>query len=257
MSEARSGTSSANSRTAGSLSVSSASRMQRSGSNSCLSTRARTSTGENDTSRALCLSARGSRNSRWRCSARSRRLKSGRNSTPPAALPRSSEGASSSICAPSTNGAPAGTSSRANSSARMPRSPRSMRGAATCASCARRFFASASAAERPSALSVSWGAGTDSGWRSARFTVASRRCRAIGFSRKSSAPMRVASTAVSMVACPDIMTTGMLSWPLAAHSLSSVMPSVSGIQISSSTRSGRPRSRTRRASAALSASATW
>src|SRR5207248_6949159 len=66
-----------------------------------------------------------------------------------------------------------------------------------------------------------------------------------------------ASTAVSIVAWPDIMTTGMVSWPLAAHSLRSVMPSVSGIQISSSTRSGRARSRTRRASAALSASATW
>ena len=51
--------------------------------------------------------------------------------------------------------------------------------------------------------------------------------------------MRVASTAVSMVPWPDIMTTGIVSWPLAAHSLSSVMPSVSGIQMSSSTRSGR------------------
>ena len=50
--------------------------------------------------------------------------------------------------------------------------------------------------------------------------------------------MRVASTAVSMVAWPDIITTGMVSCPLAAHSLSSVMPSVSGIQMSSSTRSG-------------------
>ena len=68
--------------------------------------------------------------------------------------------------------------------------------------------------------------------------------------------MRVASTAVSMVAWPDIITTGMVSWPFAAHSLSSVMPSVSGIQMSSSTRSGRALSRRRRASPALSASAT-
>ena len=68
--------------------------------------------------------------------------------------------------------------------------------------------------------------------------------------------MRVASTAVSMVAWPDIITTGMVSWPLAAHSFSSVMPSVSGIQMSSSTRSGRPRLRSRRASPALSASMT-
>ena len=57
--------------------------------------------------------------------------------------------------------------------------------------------------------------------------------------------MRVASTAVSIVPCPDIITTGMVSWPLAAHSFSSVMPSVSGIQMSSSTRSGRARSRRR------------
>jgi hypothetical protein len=74
---------------------------------------------------------------------------------------------------------------------------------------------------------------------SPRLTAASSFCSAIGFSRKSIAPMRVASTAVSMVPCPDIITTGMFSWPLAAHSLSRLMPSVSGIQMSSSTRSGR------------------
>jgi hypothetical protein len=88
------------------------------------------------------------------------------------------------------------------------------------------------------------------------FTAASSFCMPIGFSRKSSAPMRVASTAVSIVAWPDIITTGMLSWPLAPHSLSSVMPSVSGIQMSSRTRSGRPASRAARASAAFSASWT-
>ena len=59
----------------------------------------------------------------------------------------------------------------------------------------------------------------------------------MGFSRKDSAPMRVASTAVSMVAWPLIMMTGMVSWPAEAHSLSSDTPSVSGIQMSSSTRS--------------------
>src|SRR5436309_15888020 len=53
------------------------------------------------------------------------------------------------------------------------------------------------------------------------------------------------------------MTTGMVSCPLAAHSLSKVMPSVSGIQMSSRTRSGRARSRSRRASPALSATITW
>ena len=46
-----------------------------------------------------------------------------------------------------------------------------------------------------------------------------------------------------MVPWPDIITTGMVSWPLVAHSLSSEMPSVSGIQMSSSTRSGRTRLR--------------
>src|SRR5438477_621248 len=154
ISDARSGTSSANSRTAGSLRVGSARRVQRSGSNSCFSTSARTSSGEKDTTRALYLSARGSRNSRWRCSARSRRLRSARNNTPPAALASSSEGGSASISAPATNGAPAGTKSRANSSGRMPRSPRSISGAASWASCARRFFASASTPERPSAARV-------------------------------------------------------------------------------------------------------
>jgi len=59
--------------------------------------------------------------------------------------------------------------------------------------------------------------------------------------------MRVASTAVSMVACPLIMITGMDSKPLLAHSLSKLTPSVSGIQMSSSTRSGRSTARTARA----------
>ena len=68
--------------------------------------------------------------------------------------------------------------------------------------------------------------------------------------------MRVASTAVSMVPWPDIITTGMVSSPAAAHSLSSVMPSVSGIQISSSTRSGRAWLRHARAVLAFSASRT-
>ena len=52
----------------------------------------------------------------------------------------------------------------------------------------------------------------------ARCTVVSNFCSAIGFSRKSNAPMRVASTAVSMLAWPDIITTGMFSWPDLAHS---------------------------------------
>ena len=65
----------------------------------------------------------------------------------------------------------------------------------------------------------------------------------IGLSRKAKAPIWVASTAVSIVLWPLIMTTGMVSRLVVAHSLSSVTPSVSGIQMSSSTRSGRARRR--------------
>jgi hypothetical protein len=39
------------------------------------------------------------------------------------------------------------------------------------------------------------------------------------------------------------MTTGIVSWPDAAHSRSRVTPSVSGIQMSSSTSAGRSRAR--------------
>ncbi len=78
---------------------------------------------------------------------------------------------------------------------------------------------------------------------SARETVLSSFCSPTGFSRKSKAPILVASTAVSMVPCPDIITTGMVSWPLAAHSRSSVTPSLSGIQMSSSTSDGCERAR--------------
>src|SRR4029453_12766437 len=78
---------------------------------------------------------------------------------------------------------------------------------------------------------------------SARDTVPRSFCRPTGFSRKSKAPIFVASTAVSIVPCPDIMTTGIVSCPEAAHSRSSVTPSVSGIQMSSSTCAGRARGR--------------
>jgi len=80
-----------------------------------------------------------------------------------------------------------------------------------------RFFSSVIAAERPKFAMLSGIAARDSPARSARFTVASSFCSAIGFSRKSMAPMRVASTAVSMVPWPDIMITGMLRcppWPI-------------------------------------------
>ncbi|RWA46711.1 hypothetical protein AU476_35540 [Cupriavidus sp. UYMSc13B] len=54
----------------------------------------------------------------------------------------------------------------------------------------------------------------------------------------------------------DIMMTGIVSCPCADHSLSRVTPSVSGIQISSSTRSGVPAARYSRACSAFSASST-
>jgi len=46
-------------------------------------------------------------------------------------------------------------------------------------------------------------------------TVRSSRCSAIGFARSSSAPMRRLYRRLECV--PDIITTGMPSWPLAAH----------------------------------------
>src|SRR5438477_419071 len=52
------------------------------------------------------------------------------------------------------------------------------------------------------------------------------------------------------------MITGMVSWPPVAHSLRSVIPSASGIQISSNTRSGRLCARNERAAVAFSASCT-
>ena len=90
----------------------------------------------------------------------------------------------------------------------------------------------------------------------ARSTAARSFCRAMGFSKKSSAPILVASTAVSMLAWPLIITTGMLSWPDLAHSLSRVMPSQSGIQMSSNTMVGRVWFRSWRASSAFSARVT-
>ena len=59
-----------------------------------------------------------------------------------------------------------------------------------------------------------------------------------GFSRKSYAPSRVASTAVSTVPWPDIMITGAFPVLLSDHSLSREIPSESGIQISRRMRSG-------------------
>jgi hypothetical protein len=61
-----------------------------------------------------------------------------------------------------------------------------------------------------------------------------------GLSRKSIAPDRIASTAVAVVPCPEIMTTGSVS-SNACSLRSTSMPSIPGILMSSSTRSGRSR----------------
>ena len=124
------------------------------------------------------------------------------------------------------------------------------------AACSRRRLRSLSRGERAKASSVRGFFCSTVSCLSAFFTVSSNFCRAIGFSRKSVAPMRVASTAESIVPCPDIITTGMVRRPLADHSLSNEIPSVSGIQMSSRTRSGRFSARSLRAAAAFSASHT-
>src|SRR5205807_1059807 len=90
----------------------------------------------------------------------------------------------------------------------------------------------------------------------ARSTVRSSFASDSGFSTKSKAPSLVASTAVSTVLWPDIITTGQPSVAAVDHSRSSVIPSTSGIQISSSTRSGICRAREARACAALAATST-
>ena len=77
-----------------------------------------------------------------------------------------------------------------------------------------------------------------------------------GFSIKSNAPRRVASTAVSTVPCPDIITTGHTKLSSSAHSLNKVIPSISGIQISRSIRSGEFCFRNNLASDALEATIT-
>ncbi len=88
-------------------------------------------------------------------------------------------------------------------------------------------------------------------------TVERSFCNAMGFSRKEYAPMRVASTAVSIVPCPDIMMTGIVIRPVDDHSLSRVTPSTSGIHISKSTRSGLFFENDSLACVAFSAATTW
>ena len=60
----------------------------------------------------------------------------------------------------------------------------------------------------------------------------------MGFSIKSMAPNFVASIAVSMVACPDIIITGKFIAFSFDHFFNKEIPSTSGIHISKKTRSG-------------------
>ena len=145
---------------------------------------------------------------------------------------------------------------RAQISAMLPQAPLSRSTEVFPDACSSRRRKSLSRDDRANASSVSGCRLGDTSCLSAFLTVASSFCKAIGFSRKSTAPTRVASTAESMVPCPDIMMTGIVSKPAADHSLSSEIPSVSGIQMSSKTRSGRFSARTLRAAAAFSASVT-
>ena len=145
---------------------------------------------------------------------------------------------------------------RAQISAMLPEAFLRSRREVLAAVCSSRFFKSLSSGERAKASSVRGGNCGETSCLSAFLTVASSFCNAIGFSRKSIAPTRVASTAESIVPWPDIMTTGMVNKPADDHSLSSDMPSVSGIQISRRTRSGRFSLRLLRAAAAFSASRT-
>ena len=77
-----------------------------------------------------------------------------------------------------------------------------------------------------------------------------------GFSRKSYAPSRVASTAVSIVPWPDIMMTGGSPVLTSDHSLSREIPSESGNQMSRRMRSGRRLRRDARAASAFPAMST-
>ena len=87
----------------------------------------------------------------------------------------------------------------------------------------------------------------------ASFTVFKSFCSVMGFSRKSKAPILVASKAVSIVPCPDIITTGLVINFSFTHSLRRVMPSQSGIHISNKIKSGILFFLSSRASVAFSA----
>ncbi len=71
--------------------------------------------------------------------------------------------------------------------------------------------------------------------------TSSRSVLSKGLSRKSAAPFLMASTAVLVVPCPEIITTGSVSF-IDRSRLSTSMPSMPGILMSRSTTSGISRS---------------
>ena len=208
------------------------------------------------TSCSLCFSRRSRAKARFICCMRPNWARSATKTMPPAAFCRVSLLIGSLVADRSSQGMLRTCRVRAQISAMLPELLRRSSTEVRAAACSSRRLRSFKSGERAKSSSVSGRFCGATGPFSAFFTVASSFCSAIGFSRKSVAPMRVASTAVSIVPCPDIITTGMVRRPEADHSLSRETPSVSGIQMSSRTRSGRSSARTRRALAAFSARRT-
>ncbi len=139
-----------------------------------------------------------------------------------------------------------------------PGSPTNSAGALVVLSASRSFFSLIAFSVLPSVTKIgSCGDFSREPSLIADDTVERSFCNAMGFSRKEYAPMRVASTAVSIVPCPDIMMTGIVIRPVDDHSLSRVTPSTSGIHISKSTRSGLFFENDSLACVALSAVTTW
>jgi hypothetical protein len=113
--------------------------------------------------------------------------------------------------ASTVHGASGTCSARAATSCPVPASPRIRIGRRTDSRCSSERSTSRTGGEAPSAASDTCRGPRAIAVLSARATVVSSFCRPIGFSRKSNAPTLVASTAVSMVPWPDIITTGMVS----------------------------------------------
>ena len=197
------------------------------------------------TSVTFALSSFGSRNASPRCSALVYWPISAQYSNPSRASSSRASGFAARR-APFGNairGTSGACSARATTSCPVPGSPRTSSGLRAASNCSIWRSTSRTAALVPIAASDTRRGSRAEAVFSARDTVPRSFCSPTGFSRKSNAPIFVASTAVSIVPCPDIMMIGIVSSPAAAHSRRSVTPSVSGIQMSSSTSAGCSRAR--------------